>query len=1315
MSVLPSPIPHPLDYCPWDLPGWAYEALEWVVGFQWPDGNEAQIWEVADRWYAVAGILAGPRQDAIDAAGQIITGYGGAGVTIDAFRTSWNEISADENAPLNSLLAISREIGKMVEECGCDIEGAKLEAWIELGIFVIDLIGMAVAVVLTLGAASPAAGGLIAAARFAIQQIFKKLLESLGKKALRKSLKEAGQRAAEQLTTRAGLRRLRREALDEGLEEATEEYLTNAGIQVYQNSTGRRDGLDWHELGRSTAGGFAAGLAASGASLGRGRHGRPLGDLMRGAGGEILGEFGAAATSGRLPDLEEVAKSATSGMAGSAMHSTKGELGRALSGLTVPDMSTMPMSLTTVHSSAQAGEQLSPSSSDSFSSSSFSASPSPPSSASLSPSAGLSASLSSPPVLPASQSDPSLSATAPPVEAPAAHGVRGDPTLGGAGPAEGALSGAKVSPAVTNPPSTSLLMSSPTTSGMSVSVPADSPSVAGPGPRGLASSGIATEPQVMFTPGTPYSDPDVRQPASLFWAPQDGASPTVGSVPNGLGPTPPGGAPGERPGTEPGLPQRDAGPRVPEKVLLTPPGARGASPDPAPDEDRYFDRMRSQRQAYAEVRRDEQLKYLAEQAERDRWKARVARRSAAVAQYLALRPTDAALHRARARSYRDEAERFAARERVLQGNPAAMGTVYVDSDVVEWNRLNTDVEQLAPHTVKSGDRSALSGIDRPPPIDRTRIYGRPYGLRPPLAQHQLDLEDAMPRDSHGNPIRTADPRLRYFKLVNDGGSTADPTRGINCQDCVLSFFETYLHGRPRVAAPRTFDAYLNGDPERPSGGEQWGTERVELVTGGKFQALCGDVSSAHPAVAKQKVDGAFANVERQLRAGGHGSFAFIVNSWEGGSAHAWCAINQGGEILFVDPQVAQVAGATVPGSVPTLYRHKGVPDDFNVTRVDALVVNGQGRVLDFANAPDGNWHVRNKTLVPQTDGHRGGGGGMSPAGRPPDRIGDANSAALAAARRDVLDYVGPKSPVLANIVVKLIDDHAANNHPLNLTSGLMDPRRRPRLIEILNELGSSDAMAPYRTLDDFIEANPGKGGLFQSVAAQVNTDADGRSRKQEFVDRLKAIDPVRAVGQRPTAAQRILLEEYADVLALPVRLAAKAEVQAVAEGAVGGAAHVSARAKDAEELTIKVARMINGSKRVPPRPNYRVGDVIDAVGARITVPDMQTLSSVFEHVKAHFGTGRDGRILEIENMYAKPKPSKPAYRVIPLVITIEVSGDQYTFELQLSTERASVAADIEHNTLFKGYVETSLRERRTVMAVLEAAAALDQLETVNDD
>nr|BFE66986.1 hypothetical protein GCM10020092_002870 [Actinoplanes digitatis] len=252
----------------------------------------------------------------------------------------------------------------------------------------------------------------------------------------------------------------------------------------------------------------------------------------------------------------------------------------------------------------------------------------------------------------------------------------------------------------------------------------------------------------------------------------------------------------------------------------------------------------------------------------------------------------------------------------------------------------------------------LTDSDHPPSIDRTRRYGSWAGLRPPLARHQAELEDAMPRDRNGGPVRLADPRAPYFRLVNDGGAQADPTRGINCQDCVLSFFDTYMHGRPRVSAPRTFDAYSEGDPQRPMYGEEIGLERVEHATGGRLQSLCPMVAGEEPAEARRRVDRALADVSAQLLADGHGSFAFLVNAWEGGSAHSWAAVNQNGEILFVDPQ-----SGLVTESQP-LYGHRGWPDPGNVVAMDALVVSGQGIPMPFLDRPDGTWRPRQTTLPP---------------------------------------------------------------------------------------------------------------------------------------------------------------------------------------------------------------------------------------------------------------------------------------------------------------------------------------------------------------
>ena len=104
MSVLPSPIPHPLDLLPWDVPGWVYQGLEWVLGAQWPEGDERAVWDLADQWFAAASALVGPRDDAFAAAGQVLTGYGHTGDVAYAFDEAWRRLAAGDDAPLVVLL-----------------------------------------------------------------------------------------------------------------------------------------------------------------------------------------------------------------------------------------------------------------------------------------------------------------------------------------------------------------------------------------------------------------------------------------------------------------------------------------------------------------------------------------------------------------------------------------------------------------------------------------------------------------------------------------------------------------------------------------------------------------------------------------------------------------------------------------------------------------------------------------------------------------------------------------------------------------------------------------------------------------------------------------------------------------------------------------------------------------------------------------------------------------------------------------------------------------------------------------------------------
>ncbi|WP_236648166.1 toxin glutamine deamidase domain-containing protein [Micromonospora sicca] len=276
--------------------------------------------------------------------------------------------------------------------------------------------------------------------------------------------------------------------------------------------------------------------------------------------------------------------------------------------------------------------------------------------------------------------------------------------------------------------------------------------------------------------------------------------------------------------------------------------------------------------------------------------------------------------------------------------------VTVDDDA-DFYRINDDVADLAPGAVETSDRSALTGDDDPPPIDRSRRFGIRGGLRPPLALHQTDLERQMPRNPDGSVVRTADPRYGgWFRLANDGGPQADASRGINCLDCTLSLYDTWVHGRPRVSAPRTFDAYLEGDVRRPVGGEVDGPRRVEEITGGRFQKLCPETGAATGFGAGQAVERGYRDLHEQLLLGGHGSYAFLVTSLEHGGSHAWVALNQNGTVLYLDPQSGHVWDRP-------LYTHSGVPGQANVVGIDALVLGRDGRPMPLAGRPPGDFNV----------------------------------------------------------------------------------------------------------------------------------------------------------------------------------------------------------------------------------------------------------------------------------------------------------------------------------------------------------------------
>ncbi|MEV6690241.1 toxin glutamine deamidase domain-containing protein [Micromonospora sp. NPDC051196] len=1016
MTVLPSPIPHPLDYAPWDLPGWIYEALDWVVGMEWPEGDERAVWDLADQWYAVAGILAGPQAEAGTAATEVHQGYGAVGAVATAFGGAWRQLADGEEAPLPVLLAISHDLGRVVEECGCDIEGAKLEVWIELGILVIELLALAVAAVLTAGAASPAAAGLIAATRFLVQQIFRRLLAQLARKSLRQGLKEVGERAAKQVTA-SGARGLARHSAREGLTEAAQEAGVNLATQAYQHSTGRRHELDVTDLGTNAIGGLAGGAAAPLAGLGRhatGRGARMAEHLGREMTGEVIADQAARLATGQgLTSLEDAARAAASGARGSATaqadHALQDRLDGQLTALSGPTLAPPVLPGPAVPSpAAPIGPALPLGSGASTHPAPAVDAVIPPQRTSIEP-------------LPVGPVGPTPLADGPAVSLPTADGVGpvdpveprrdgGQPDLVGSDlggtsnrstesgqppepdqPSREVPNGEQrrvdgeptvppaVSPAAAAVSDGPALTPGPTLStvGLQTTAPMPAPVVATglevPGPGGTAvSTGAATGPVATA-----------------------GGSSTVGvSGVAGPGVSPVPGRPmATKPETGPsiGVPARPEPSPAPRSALvdaLTPTSLTGSTaehttlptgPPRPPDRDRdrraadydalerrrYQGYYESQRTWFEEKRRLDETARLGTQAEEHY------QRAGDFAAYARQ------LHQTGHRSVSADWQRAANAETRAYGrcldlaDAVASGAVVPDVVAVDrledFHRINDDVGDLAPGAIGTGDRSALTGDDHPPPIDRSRRYGEPGGLRPPLALHQLDVERQLPRDEAGNVVRTADPRVGdWFGLMNDGGPRADPTRGINCLDCTLSLYDTWVHGRPRVSAPRTFDAYQAGDVTRPLNGEQDGTGRVEDVTGGRFQRLCdGDAST--PAELQWALDTGYRNLRDQLVLGGHGSFAFVVNHLERGGAHIWVALNQNGTVLYVDPQVGLV-------SDQPLYRHHGAAYPFNAVDADVLVLDGGAQPMPLSGLRRGIYSQRpDLPGYPPAEEHQGYG------------------------------------------------------------------------------------------------------------------------------------------------------------------------------------------------------------------------------------------------------------------------------------------------------------------------------------------------------
>jgi ppGpp synthetase/RelA/SpoT-type nucleotidyltranferase len=272
-------------------------------------------------------------------------------------------------------------------------------------------------------------------------------------------------------------------------------------------------------------------------------------------------------------------------------------------------------------------------------------------------------------------------------------------------------------------------------------------------------------------------------------------------------------------------------------------------------------------------------------------------------------------------------------------------------------------------------------------------------------------------------------------------------------------------------------------------------------------------------------------------------------------------------------------------------------------------------------------------------------------------------------------------PTIRRVVDEMLHDQ---KHPMNVNGNLMHRGRQIAAIHALQDLGA----APRLGKDEFIAfvREPQNRDL-PFIRDDHELSHEGMRRKTAIErDRLLAADDqLFSVGNAPSDAQVMRLRSYASKLSNETSPALRKTLsEVVGTVDVDGFPTVNVRAKSAEGIVDKIDRMREGNDGKDPRPSYILADMPDAVGGRITVRDVRELPELVRRFEQAF----EGRIIEKDNFYTNPNKSEKPYRVI----TYTILQDGVPCEVQLTTLAASVAADLNHNTVYKEIIPVTDQE-----------------------
>ncbi|HEY3505810.1 MAG TPA: hypothetical protein VGN37_23860 [Actinocatenispora sp.] len=167
-----------------ELPEWL-GWLHWVVGTDWPEGDEDAMRRMADAWRGLGTAVGTAGSDGDAAVGRILTALDSAdGVRFDR---AWSAYAGGGEAYMTELTEACGALAKLCEGTAEEIEYAKYTFLVMLIILAIDIIVMLALAVETLGATLAEIVGEEAITQLAIREIAGQVVERIAARAVEKA------------------------------------------------------------------------------------------------------------------------------------------------------------------------------------------------------------------------------------------------------------------------------------------------------------------------------------------------------------------------------------------------------------------------------------------------------------------------------------------------------------------------------------------------------------------------------------------------------------------------------------------------------------------------------------------------------------------------------------------------------------------------------------------------------------------------------------------------------------------------------------------------------------------------------------------------------------------------------------------------------------------------------------------------------------------------------------------------------------------------------------------------------------------------